>query len=115
MCSAFPQDRARLRRRQRPDRKQFIWAENGTAGGVYQWDTIEDARAFYTGPWLDGIVERYGNYPKIEYFTTFAVCNALTGEVNYTEPKVASKARRVVHPHSPAPGRGCLPLVRELT
>ena len=38
------------------------------------------------------IVERYGNYPKIEYFTTFAVCNALTGEVNYTEPQVASKA-----------------------
>ena len=72
--------------------KQFIWAENGIAGGVYQWDTIENARAFYTGPWLDGIVERYGNYPQIEYFTTFAVCDAITGEVNYTEPKAASRA-----------------------
>jgi hypothetical protein len=66
--------------------------KNGTAGGVYQWDSIEDARAFYTGPWLDGIVERYGNYPEIEYFTTFAVCDARTGEVTYTEPKATPKA-----------------------
>ncbi len=47
---------------------------------------------FYTGPWLDGIVERYGNYPQIEYFTTFVVCDARTGEVDYTEPKVTAKA-----------------------
>jgi hypothetical protein len=73
-------------------RKQFIWSETGIAGGVYQWESIEDARAFYTGPWLDGIVERYGNYPDIEYFTTFAVCDAQTGEVIYTEPKATPKA-----------------------
>ena len=73
-------------------RKQFIWNENGTAGGVYQWDSIEDAKAFYQGPWLDGIVERYGDYPEIEYFVTFAVCDARTGEVDYTEPKANPKA-----------------------
>jgi hypothetical protein len=54
-------------------RKQFIWSENGTAGGVYQWATIEDAKRFYQGPWLDGILERYGMYPEIEYFTTVAI------------------------------------------
>ncbi len=54
-------------------RKQFIWSENGTAGGVYQWKTIEHAKAFYQGPWLDGILERYATYPQIEYFTTFAI------------------------------------------
>ena len=32
----------------------------GDAGGVYQWRTLEDAKAFYSGPWRDGIVERYG-------------------------------------------------------
>jgi hypothetical protein len=37
-------------------------------------------------------VERYGNYPEIEYFTTFAVCDARTGEVTYTEPKATPKA-----------------------
>jgi hypothetical protein len=54
-------------------RKQFIWNENGIAGGVYLWRTIEDATAFYQGPWLDGILSRYGMYPEIEYFTTFAM------------------------------------------
>jgi len=31
-------------------RKQFIWNENGIAGGVYQWETLADAKAFYQGP-----------------------------------------------------------------
>jgi hypothetical protein len=54
-------------------RKQFMWNENGTAGGVYQWKSIEDAKAFYQGPWLAGILERYKAYPEIEYYTTFAI------------------------------------------
>jgi hypothetical protein len=27
--------------------KHFIWSESGWAGGVYQWETLEDAKAFY--------------------------------------------------------------------
>src|SRR5258708_37056494 len=41
-------------------RKQFIYAEDGWAGGVYLWKTRADAEAFYSGAWLDGIRERYG-------------------------------------------------------
>ena len=44
--------------------KHFIWSEGGTAGGVYQWHSLDDAKAFYSGPWLQGIVERYGNEPR---------------------------------------------------
>lgn len=73
-------------------RKQFIWSEDGTAGGVYQWATIADAKAFYQGSWLDGIIERYGSYPTVEYFVTFAVYDAQTDKVTYTEPKVGPKA-----------------------
>jgi Putative mono-oxygenase ydhR len=61
--------------------KQFIWSENGVAGGVYCWQSLEDARRFYQGPWLDGILERYGAYPEIEYFTTFAVTDNPGGRV----------------------------------
>lgn len=57
-------------------RKQFIWSETGWAGGVYNWRTIEDAKRFYQGPWLAGILKRYGMYPEIEYFTTFAITDA---------------------------------------
>lgn len=53
--------------------KHFIWSERGIAGGVYQWETLEDAKAFYSGPWRKGIVERYGMEPEIEFFEVFAV------------------------------------------
>ena len=54
-------------------RKQFLWSETGIAGGVYQWEELAHAKRFYGGPWLAGILSRYGAYPDIEYFTTFAV------------------------------------------
>lgn len=60
-------------------RKQFIWSETGVAGGVYQWKTLEDAKRFYTGPWLDGIRARYGGDPDIEYFDVFAITDVPGG------------------------------------
>jgi Putative mono-oxygenase ydhR len=54
-------------------RKQFIYAEDGWAGGVYLWKTRADAEAFYSGSWLDGIRERYGMDPQIKYFNTACV------------------------------------------
>ncbi|HEU0216771.1 MAG TPA: YdhR family protein [Stellaceae bacterium] len=54
-------------------RKQFIYAEDGWAGGVYLWKTRADADAFYSGPWLDGIRERYGMDPQIKFFNTACV------------------------------------------
>lgn len=59
-------------------RKQFIYADDGWAGGVYLWQSRDAAQAFYTGPWLDGIRERYGMDPQIKYFETACVTdNAL--------------------------------------
>ena len=65
--------------------KHFIWNENGTAGGVYQWRTRDEAQAFYGGPWRDGIVERYGTEPEIEYFTVFCITDNDRGEVRVLE------------------------------
>ena len=53
--------------------KHFIWSKSGWAGGVYQWETLAHASAFYSGPWLKGIVERYGMHPEIEYYDVFAL------------------------------------------
>nr|WP_087575918.1 hypothetical protein [Sphingomonas sp. CDS-1] len=66
-------------------RKQFLWSESGVGGGVYQWENIESAKAFYQGPWLNGILERYGNYPKIEYFITAAIVDNPGGLVTIPE------------------------------
>lgn len=62
-------------------RKQFIWSETGTAGGVYQWESLDDAKRFYGGPWLDGILARYDTYPDIEYFETVAITDNPGGVV----------------------------------
>ena len=61
--------------------KHFICSDSGWAGGVYQWERIEDAKAFYSGPWLDGIVERYGMKPQIEFYEVFAVTDNAHREV----------------------------------
>jgi hypothetical protein len=61
--------------------KHFIWSESGWAGGVYQWETIEDAKRFYGGPWLDGIVERYGMRPQVEFYEVFALTDNARGAV----------------------------------
>jgi len=53
--------------------KHFIWNETGYAGGVYQWQSRQAAEAFYSGPWRQGIVERYGVEPQIEYFEVFCI------------------------------------------
>ena len=65
--------------------KHFIWRENGTAGGVYQWESLADAKAFYSGAWLKGILDRYGMYPEIEYFEVFAVTDNPRGTVEKFE------------------------------
>lgn len=65
--------------------KHFFWSESGTAGGVYQWQTIEDAKAFYGGPWMQGIVDRYGKEPDIEFFTVFCITDNEKGTVRVLE------------------------------
>jgi Putative mono-oxygenase ydhR len=60
-------------------RKQFIHDVNGgVAGGSYIWETLADAKAFYSGTWLDGIRARYGCEPRVTYFETFAVADQAT-------------------------------------
>jgi len=65
--------------------KHFIWSESGWAGGVYQWETREDAERLYGGAWRDGIVERYGMQPQIEYYEVFGLTDNSRGTVELFE------------------------------
>jgi hypothetical protein len=71
--------------------KHFIWTESGWAGGVYQWNRFEDAKAFYTGPWLKGIIQRYGMKPQIDFYEVFAVTDNTCGRVELFKETAASK------------------------
>jgi hypothetical protein len=60
-------------------RKQFIHDVNGSvAGGSYLWKDIASAKAFYNGPWLEGIRRRYDCEPRVSYFETFAIADQST-------------------------------------
>jgi AraC-like DNA-binding protein len=66
--------------------KHAIWSDSGWAGGVYQWERIEDAKAFYSGPWHDGILRRYGVKPQIEFYEVLAVTDNAGGKVELNPP-----------------------------
>ena len=65
--------------------KHFIYGDHRIAGGIYQWETREHAEAFYSGPWLAGIIERYGTKPEIEYFTVFCITDNQANDVRVLE------------------------------
>ena len=58
---------------------------------MYQWNRIEDAKAFYTGPWLEGIIQRYGMKPQIDFYEVFAVTDDTCGKVELFKETAASK------------------------
>ena len=71
--------------------KHFIWSESGWAGGVYQWETREDAERFYGGAWRDGIVERYSMLPQIEFCEVFALTDNSRGTVELFEDPAVTR------------------------
>lgn len=73
--------------------KHFIWSASGWAGGIYQWETLEDAEAFYGGPWRAGIVERYGMEPLIDFYEVFALTDNARGAVERFQEPVAGSVR----------------------
>ena len=50
-------------------RKQFLFSEAGTAGGVYLWETREAAEAALP-PWRDNVRKIAGADPDIAWFDT---------------------------------------------
>ena len=64
--------------------KHFICTPDGkNAGGVYQWESKEAAESFYSGPWLQGIIDRYGMEPEITFFEVFALTDNKADDVQF--------------------------------
>jgi len=63
-------------------RKYYLLSEDGgTAGGVYLWQSREDAESLYTKEWKNFVKEKYGAEPAIVYFQTPVVVDNLTKEI----------------------------------
>ena len=63
-------------------RKYYLVSEDGaTAGGVYLWQSREDAESLYTQDWKNFVREKYGSDPSIVYFHSPVVVDNLTKEI----------------------------------
>ena len=49
-------------------RKNFIIGEQGTFGGVYLWDSMASAQAWFDDEWRQRVNDTYGNPPTVEWF-----------------------------------------------
>src|SRR5690242_11779585 len=49
-------------------RKYYLFGEDGTAGGVYLWESRDAAERMYSETWKKMMRERYGNTPQITYY-----------------------------------------------
>jgi hypothetical protein len=63
-------------------RKYYLLSEDGgTVGGVYLWQSREDAERLYTKEWKNFIKEKYGADPAIIYFHSPVVVDNVTSEI----------------------------------
>jgi heme-degrading monooxygenase HmoA len=58
-------------------RKHYLLADDGrSAGGVYLWDSREQAEAFYDDDWRARLATRYGSQPRVSYYDSQVTVDA---------------------------------------
>jgi hypothetical protein len=71
-------------------RKYFLISEDGkTGGGVYLWNSMEDARSFSEEVLRPTLRERFQMEPTIEYFDAPVVVDNVTSEIITDVPDTA--------------------------
>lgn len=64
-------------------RKNYLLGENGDiGGGVYLWESREQAEQFYTPEWKAFIADRYGQAPQVTYFHSPVEVDNLNNRIN---------------------------------
>lgn len=59
----------------------FLSLDGGKAGGIYLWQSREDADRIYTEDWKDFVRGKYGTEPSITYLECPVVVDNLSGEI----------------------------------
>lgn len=73
--------------------RKYFMGSGDVAGGWYEWETMEHAKAYYTPAWHQFITTTYGPNLKIEYFDCPCVIDNASGEVCIA-PEVREAAER---------------------
>ena len=53
----------------------LVTGDNTKAGGVYFWESIDKANAWFTPEWFDYIKTKFGESPSVEYFKAPVIVN----------------------------------------
>ena len=63
-------------------RKYYVLSKDGTtAGGIYLWQSQEDAERLYTNEWRKFIQEKYGAEPSVVFFESPVVVDNTAGTI----------------------------------
>lgn len=63
-------------------RKYYVLSLDGeSGGGVYLWQSREDADRVYTDEWKALVRERYGSEPTIQYFHSPVIVDNSVGDI----------------------------------
>ena len=63
-------------------RKYYLLSEDRrSVGGVYLWESRDQAERVYTDEWREYVKSTFGAYPSLTYFDTPLVVDNLTGEI----------------------------------
>lgn len=63
-------------------RKYYVLSEDGaTAGGVYLWNSREEADCLYTDEWKTFIRDKYGAQPTVIFFESPVIVDNVAGEI----------------------------------
>ncbi|WP_020677169.1 YdhR family protein [Geopsychrobacter electrodiphilus] len=63
-------------------RKYYMLSQDGsTVGGVYLWNSREEADAMYTESWRSFVREKYGTDPSVTYMDSPVVVDNLSHEI----------------------------------
>lgn len=59
----------------------FLSPDGATAGGIYLWQSREDADHLYTGEWKAFVRGKYGSDPVVKYLETPVVVDNVSDEI----------------------------------
>ena len=63
-------------------RKYYILSQDGkTAGGVYLWNSQQNAERLYTDEWKQFIFDKYGALPSVVYFESPVIVDNITEKI----------------------------------
>jgi hypothetical protein len=81
-CEIFSSTTAKYREIHGLIRKYYVLSQDGgTAGGVYLWNSQEDAEHLYTDEWKKFTLDKYGALPSVTYFEIPVIVDNAIGEI----------------------------------